>query len=135
MLAVLKLALWNVLWVEVAPMPGLPKTCIIILLMHSVWKPFDSSQTAGGWPPRAAALRSRLKDAAGRLMGQLFDRNCRRAFAPVEAFHADALPADRFQAEIRVRRRRQVDAILISLRTVVCCEPSSCRRAQVREGS
>ncbi len=103
MLAVLKLALWNVLWVEVAPSPGVATSCVITLLMHAMWKPFDCSHTTGGWAPRAAVLRSRLKDAAGRLMGQLFDRNCRRAFAPVEAFHADALPADRFQAEIRVR--------------------------------
>lgn len=35
-------------------------------------------------------------------MGQLHDRNCRRAFAPAEAFQADALPSDRFQSEIQV---------------------------------
>ena len=34
-------------------------------------------------------------------MGQLHDRNCRRAFAPPEAFQAQALPAERFQAEIQ----------------------------------
>jgi hypothetical protein len=34
-------------------------------------------------------------------MGQLHDRNCRQAFAPAEAFQADALPADRFQSEIQ----------------------------------
>ena len=33
-------------------------------------------------------------------MGQLHDRNCRRSFAPAEAFQADALPADRFVAEV-----------------------------------
>lgn len=33
-------------------------------------------------------------------MGQLHDRNCRRAFAPAEAFQADALPAERFQSEM-----------------------------------
>lgn len=38
--------------------------------------------------------------APGKLMGQLHDRNCRRAFAPAEAFQADALPADRFQSEM-----------------------------------
>lgn len=36
-------------------------------------------------------------------MGQLHDRNCRRAFAPAEAFQADALPAERFQSEVQVR--------------------------------
>lgn len=35
-------------------------------------------------------------------MGQLHDRNCRRAFAPAEAFQADSLPAERFQAEMGV---------------------------------
>jgi hypothetical protein len=43
---------------------------------------------------------------AGKLMGQLHDRNCRQAFAPAEAFQADALPADRFQSEIQARTRR-----------------------------
>ena len=38
----------------------------------------------------------------GKLMGQLHDRNCRRAFAPAEAFQADALPAERFQSEMQV---------------------------------
>jgi len=37
-------------------------------------------------------------------MGQLHDRNCRRAFAPAEAFQADTLPADRFQSEVQVGR-------------------------------
>ncbi|KAL4436604.1 hypothetical protein ABPG75_003743 [Micractinium tetrahymenae] len=74
-LALLKLALWHVLWVEAAPSPG-------------------------GWPPEAAALRAQLKEAAGKFMGQLHDRNCRRAFAPAEAFQADALPAERFQSEM-----------------------------------
>lgn len=41
---------------------------------------------------------------AGKLMGQLHDRNCRRAFAPAEAFQADQLPADRFQSEVQVGR-------------------------------
>lgn len=75
-LALLKLALWHVLWVEAAPSPG-------------------------GWPPEAAALRAQLKEAAGQLMGQLHDRNCRHAFAPAQAFQAEALPADRFQSEMQ----------------------------------
>ncbi|PSC67747.1 E3 ubiquitin-ligase UPL6 [Micractinium conductrix] len=71
----LKGTLWHALWAEAAPSPG-------------------------GWPPEAAALRAQLKQAAGKLMGQLHDRNCRRSFAPAEAFQADALPADRFVAEV-----------------------------------
>ena len=39
--------------------------------------------------------------SAGKLMGQLHDRNCRRAYAPPEAFQAEALPVERFQAEIQ----------------------------------
>ena len=54
----------------------------------------------GGWPPPAAALRSQLKASAGRLTCQLYARNGRRPFAPVEVFEAEALPADRFQAEM-----------------------------------
>lgn len=38
---------------------------------------------------------------AGKLMGQLHDRNCRRGFAPPEAFQADGLPSDRFQSEVQ----------------------------------
>ena len=34
-------------------------------------------------------------------MGQLHDRNCRQAFAPAAAFQAEALPAERFQGEMR----------------------------------
>ncbi|PRW45057.1 E3 ubiquitin- ligase UPL6 [Chlorella sorokiniana] len=75
-LALLKMALWHALWAEAPPAPG-------------------------GWSPEAAALRSQLKEAAGKLMGQLHDRNCRRAFAPAEAFQADALPAERFQSEVQ----------------------------------
>ncbi|KAL4444560.1 hypothetical protein ABPG77_002377 [Micractinium sp. CCAP 211/92] len=74
-LALLKMALWHALWVEAAPSPG-------------------------GWPPEAAALRAELKEAAGKLMGQLHDLNCRRPFAPAEAFQADALPTERFQSEM-----------------------------------
>ncbi|EFN56484.1 hypothetical protein CHLNCDRAFT_57693 [Chlorella variabilis] len=75
-LALLKMALWHALWVEVAP-------------------------SSGGWLPEAAALRLQLKQGAGKLMGQLHSRNCRHAFAPPEAFQIDALPADRFQSEIQ----------------------------------
>jgi ubiquitin-protein ligase E3 C len=74
-LALLKAALWQVLWADVAP-------------------------PAGGRPPAAAALRARLARAAGRLMGQLHDRNGRRPFAPAEAFAADGLPPERFHAEV-----------------------------------
>lgn len=57
---------------------------------------------AGGWSDAAAGLRRALKEAAGKLMGQLYDRNCRRRFAPTEAFQADALPQERFHIEMRV---------------------------------
>ncbi|KAI3426511.1 hypothetical protein D9Q98_008876 [Chlorella vulgaris] len=75
-LALLKMALWHVLWMEVAPLQG-------------------------GWAPEAAALRLKLKQAAGKLMGQLHDRCCHHPFAPTEAFQADALPGERFQSEMQ----------------------------------
>ena len=102
------------------------------------------TSVAGGWSPEAAALRLQLKEAAGmrargaqvddihagwscllvtwhgiaagKLMGQLHDRNCRRPFAPPEAFQADALPADRFQSEIQVRWRHRTSVALGWLR-------------------
>ncbi len=72
-LGLLKHALWHVLWVEAAPQ--------------------------GGWAPGTAALRARLKAHAGALLGRLYDRNCRRAFAPVAAFYAAGLAPERFCAE------------------------------------
>ena len=48
-------------------------------------------------------------------MGQLHDRNCRQAFAPAEAFQADALPADRFQSEIQARRHQLVLLFLLPM--------------------
>ena len=59
---------------------------------------------AGGWSEAAAGLRTALKEAAGKLMGQLHDRNCRRAFAPAQAFQADALPPDRFHSEMQASK-------------------------------
>ena len=58
-------------------------------------------QPAQGWPPAAAGLRRKLKEAAGTLLGQLHDRNCRRAFAPAEAFQTEHLPPARFHAEVK----------------------------------
>ena len=52
---------------------------------------------------------------AGKLMGQLHDRNCRQVFAPAEAFQADALPADRFQSEIQARRHQLVLLFLLPM--------------------
>ncbi len=46
----------------------------------------------------AAALRLEAAEHCGRLLEQLYDRNCRRAFCSTEAFHAE-LPPDRFMAE------------------------------------
>ncbi|KAK9829627.1 hypothetical protein WJX72_006957 [[Myrmecia] bisecta] len=75
-LAMLKFAIWQALWVESAPLPG-------------------------GWSAPAAALRAALKEAIGKLLGQLYDRNCRRAFAPADAFHVDSLPPERFHGEMQ----------------------------------
>ena len=62
----------------------------------------------GGADPTPAAevgelgLLNPLVSAAGKLLGQLYDRNCRRGFAPAAAFQADALPPDRFHSEMQV---------------------------------
>ena len=51
--------------------------------------------------PAAQALRGSVSSAVGRLLGQLYDRNCRREFAPAEAFYAANLSADLFNAEVQ----------------------------------
>ena len=50
----------------------------------------------------ARAQRAALKEAAGKLVAQLYDRNCRRQFVPLEAFQTDSLPPERFQAEMQI---------------------------------
>lgn len=47
------------------------------------------------------ALRAALKEAAGKLLSQLYDRNCRRQFVPLEAFQTDSLPPERFRVEMQ----------------------------------
>ena len=49
----------------------------------------------------ARALRAALKEAAGKLLSQLYDRNCRRQFVPLEAFQTDNLPPERFRVEMQ----------------------------------
>ena len=56
---------------------------------------------AGKMAPAAGALRSALKEAAGKLVAQLYDRNSRRQFVPLEAFQADSLPPERFRVEMQ----------------------------------
>lgn len=51
--------------------------------------------------PAARALRASLKEAAGKLMAQLYDRNSRRQFLPAEAFQTDSLPPERFRVEMQ----------------------------------
>jgi ubiquitin-protein ligase E3 C len=75
LLSLLRSALWHVLWQEAAPIPD-------------------------GWPPAAEKLRCHVSRSVGRLMAQLHERNGRRPFAPPEAFYAENLPPERFQAEV-----------------------------------
>ena len=56
---------------------------------------------AGLMPAAARASRAALKAAAGKLLAQLYDRNCRRQFVPAEAFQTDSLPLERFQHELQ----------------------------------
>jgi hypothetical protein len=74
LLSLLKSALWYVLWQEAVPIDG--------------------------WSPAAIKLRSYVSRSVGRLMAQLHERNGRRQFAPPEAFYAENLPPERFQAEV-----------------------------------
>lgn len=75
LLSLLRSALWHILWQEAAPIPD-------------------------GWSPAAERLRSHVSRSVGRLMAQLHERNGRRPFAPPEAFYAENLPPERFQAEV-----------------------------------
>ncbi|DBB12911.1 TPA: hypothetical protein ACH3X3_005665 [Trebouxia sp. C0006] len=74
LLSLLKFALWQVLWVE---SPSSPMAA------------------------PARALRAALKEAAGKLLSQLYDRNCRRQFVPLEAFQTHSLPPERFRVEMQ----------------------------------
>ena len=56
---------------------------------------------AGAFQGPAAQLRASLKHSVGKLLGQLFDRNSRRPFAPPAAFYADNLAPELFQQEVR----------------------------------
>ena len=47
--------------------------------------------TSGAAAAAAAQLRDEVRDAAGRLGRQLFDRNSQRAFAPAAAFAAESV--------------------------------------------
>ena len=46
--------------------------------------------------PSMPSVRRELCEAGGRLYCLLYERCCRRPFAPTEAFHAPGLGADRF---------------------------------------
>lgn len=56
---------------------------------------------AGTMAPAARSLRAALKEAAGKLVAQLYDRNSRRQFVPLEAFQTDSLPPERFRVEMQ----------------------------------
>ncbi|GAB4817517.1 hypothetical protein N2152v2_004563, partial [Parachlorella kessleri] len=80
-----------------------PKVGVLSLLKYALWQALwaETPPSPGGWSEAAAGLRSAFKSGAGKLLGQLYDRNCRRGFAPAEAFQADALPPDRFHSEMQ----------------------------------
>lgn len=74
-LGTLSSALWYTLWTELPP--------------------------PGGWPAPAQELRDLLVDTVGGFMARLYKRNCRRAFAPQEAFCAEIIPLERILSETR----------------------------------
>lgn len=52
-------------------------------------------------PQLAEELREAVQGAVGRLLSQLFDRNCRRQFAPTDAFYAPQMGEELFMAEVQ----------------------------------
>ncbi|KAG2447722.1 hypothetical protein HYH02_007182 [Chlamydomonas schloesseri] len=63
-------------------------------LWHVLWSDFETEHSTAG-----EALHAVLARAGGQLFGILYERNCRQAFCPTEAFHATALAPDRFLTE------------------------------------
>ena len=77
--------------------------CTPILLTHAsdALRSITVVAIAGPMTAPAKALRAALKEAAGKLLSQLYDRNCRRQFVPLEAFQTDSLPPERFRVEMQ----------------------------------
>lgn len=59
-------------------------------LWHVLWSDFETEHSTAG-----EALHAVLARHGGKLFGILYERNCRQAFCPTEAFHATALAPDR----------------------------------------
>lgn len=96
-LALLRDSLWQVLWNDVertiTASASSSSTALALINGSS-----GSSNAAGGGQPAvsaAALLRTEFASSAGRLYGQLYDRNSRRPFCPPEAFTAEGLVPER----------------------------------------
>lgn len=68
-------------------------------LLQILW--VDGTRGRAALPGEETEMRDAVARAAGMLLGQLYDRNCRRAFVPTEAFYAPQLSEDLFNAEVQ----------------------------------
>jgi hypothetical protein len=69
-----------------------------------VWQVLWVELDRGKQPPAAAALRAQFAVHGGRLLGQLYDLNCRRQFCSPELFVPEHLGLDRLLAEATAAR-------------------------------
>ncbi|MEW5297235.1 MAG: hypothetical protein WDW36_000459 [Sanguina aurantia] len=106
-LALLRDSLWQVLWsdVERTTTASASSSSTALALIHGSSSSSSSSSAAAAAGVRqpavsaAALLRTEFASSAGRLYGQLYDRNSRRPFCPPEAFTAEGLVPERFMQE------------------------------------
>ncbi|DBA78986.1 TPA: hypothetical protein ACH3X1_008854 [Trebouxia sp. C0004] len=81
--------------------PDSPTAGLLPLLKFALWQVLWVESPSSPMAAPARALRAALKEAAGKLLSQLYDRNCRRQFVPPEAFQTDSLPPERFRVEMQ----------------------------------
>lgn len=74
------------------------------LYLQILW--VEQSRGRQAFSAAAENLRRAARAAAGGLLRQLYDRNCRRQFAPAEAFHVAQLSGELFQAEVQRSLKR-----------------------------
>lgn len=98
-LALLRDSLWQVLWndVERTTTASASSSSTALALIYGSSSSSSAAATGGGQPAVSAAalLRTEFASSAGRLYGQLYDRNSRRPFCPPEAFTAEGLVPER----------------------------------------
>lgn len=94
--------------------PQYPQTSFVVALKTSLWSALWSDSSKVGTSPQYASLQADFCQDAGRLFGQLYDRNSRRSFCPVHAFHAENIVSERFFDEVAQRLGGQLTSSLTS---------------------